>query len=216
MKFSTIFRTHRIVATPLLISAVTLSPVSARLAHAEDPAVQALPNQPAENTMNETTPKLDDGQIAKIVRTANDGEIQQAELAEKKASDPSVKRFARMMIRQHTDVNSKLGRVTKTEHLNLADSSASSELKNGADKTYGDLKGLKGADFDRAYVDAQVKAHQGVLNSIDGQLMPNAKDEKLQSMLKDTRPAVQQHLDHALSLQAKLLKKSADKMTGQG
>jgi putative membrane protein len=165
--------------------------------------------------MSQVNP-LSDGQIAKIVRTANNGEIEQARLAEKHSRNPEVRKFARMMIRQHTDVNSKLTRVSRNDKIEPKDSTPAAEIKQQGDQTLSSLKSLKGADFDRAYVNAQVKAHRDVLDSIDQKLLPNAKDPQLHTMLQQTRPAVQTHLNHAVQLQAKLLKGGRSKSTGQG
>lgn len=150
------------------------------------------------------TGTLTDAQIVKIVHTANDGEIQQAKEAEKQSSNPDVKNFAKMMIDQHMQVNKDLSKVAKSEHIKPQNSTDASSLKQGAESTLSSLKSLKGADFDRAYVTAQVKAHQDVLDSIDNNLLPNAKDAKLQAMLQKVRPSVAMHLQHAKKLQTDL------------
>jgi putative membrane protein len=63
------------------------------------------------------------------------------------------------------------------------------------------LKGKKGADFEKAYIDEQITMHQTVLDTIDTQLVPNAKAEELKTLLTKTRSTVAAHLDHAQKLQ---------------
>jgi putative membrane protein len=63
------------------------------------------------------------------------------------------------------------------------------------------LKDKKGADFEKAYIEEQVTMHQTVLDTIDTQLMPNAKAEELKALLTKTRSTVASHLDHAKQLQ---------------
>lgn len=64
------------------------------------------------------------------------------------------------------------------------------------------LKGKKGTDFEKAYLDEQVTMHQTVLDTIDTQLAPNAKAEELKTLLTKTRTTVASHLDHAKQLQS--------------
>ena len=78
--------------------------------------------------------------------------------------------------------------------------------KSDADADRDALKGKKGADFDRAYVDDEVKAHQQVLDTIDNQLLPNAQNPELKQLITSVRPVIAQHLDHAKQLQMVVMK----------
>ena len=64
------------------------------------------------------------------------------------------------------------------------------------------MKGLKGKDFDKAYVDNEVTYHQVVLDSIDKTLIPSAKNADLKNLLNQVRPSIAAHLEHAKHLQA--------------
>jgi acyl carrier protein len=68
------------------------------------------------------------------------------------------------------------------------------------------VKGLKGAAFDRAYVDHEVAYHQAVLDAVDKTLIPGAKNEELKALLVKTRPAFVAHLEHAKHVQSMLSK----------
>ena len=68
------------------------------------------------------------------------------------------------------------------------------------------LKQLKGAAFDRAYVDHEVAYHQQVLDAVDKTLIPNAQNADLKALLVKVRPAFVSHLEHAKHLQASLSK----------
>jgi putative membrane protein len=155
-----------------------------------------------------------DGQIEKIVHTANDGEIKQGKLAKKKSDNADIKSFANMMIKQHEDVNKQIKKVAKAEKIKPQDSPTAETLKKDSERTVSELKSMKGSDFDKAYIDAQVKNHEEVLNSIDNTLLPNAKDPQLRAALTRIRPAVQNHLDHAKRLQATLEQGSPSKSSG--
>ena len=60
------------------------------------------------------------------------------------------------------------------------------------------MKGQKGKDFDKAYIDAQVKAHRDVLNVIDNKLLPSVQNGDLKTMLTDERShvATTRSVDH--------------------
>ncbi|GAC1505107.1 MAG: hypothetical protein NVS1B6_13060 [Steroidobacteraceae bacterium] len=84
------------------------------------------------------------------------------------------------------------------------DNETSQSLKKGGDDNLAALKKLKGASFDRAYVDREVTYHQAVLDAIDKTLLPNAKNAELKALLEKSRPAFVAHLEHARHLQASL------------
>src|SRR6266704_2463129 len=69
------------------------------------------------------------------------------------------------------------------------------------------LKSLKGAAFDKVYVDHEVAYHQQVLDAIDKVLIPSAKNAELKNLIVKVRPAIAAHLDHAKMIQSDLAKK---------
>ena len=84
------------------------------------------------------------------------------------------------------------------------DNPTSASLKKGGDENVAKLKQLKGAAFDRAYVDQEVTYHVNVLDAIDKTLIPSAKNEELKALLVKVRPAFVAHLEHAKKLRAQL------------
>src|SRR5439155_26429858 len=89
------------------------------------------------------------------------------------------------------------------------DNDTSRSIKKGGDVNVATLKTLKGAAFDKAYVDHEVAYHQAVLDAVDKTLIPNASNADLKALLVKVRPAFVAHLDHAKHLQASLGKKAA-------
>jgi putative membrane protein len=147
-----------------------------------------------------------DEQILTITHVANQGEIEQAKLAQSKAKDPRVKKLAAMMLKDHTAADGKGLSLGRHNHLDPSPSKASTDLESGADGNTQMLKGTTGADFDKSYVDTQVKEHQEVLDAIDQKLVPNAKNADLRTYLAEVRTKVAMHLQHAKDLQAELAK----------
>ena len=78
------------------------------------------------------------------------------------------------------------------------------QANQAADIARATLKGLSGADFDKAYVNAEVDLHQAVLDQLDNTLIPSAQNAELKSLLEQARPTISAHLDHAKSLKSKL------------
>jgi putative membrane protein len=143
------------------------------------------------------TPAVNDAQIAQIVVTANSIDIDNGKIALKQSKTPSVDEFANLMIKDHTAVNDKATALVTRLGVKPEPSSTSTSLKSDADKEQAKLRSLKGADFDRAYLENEVAYHTQVLGAISDVLIPNAKNAELKQMLVDVKPAFQAHLDHA-------------------
>ena len=147
-----------------------------------------------------------DAQIAAIVVVANQVDIDAGKLAESKSTNKEVKEFAKLMVADHTGVNkAAVALVTKLK-VNPEENPTSTSLKKGGEDTLKRLKGLKGAEFDKAYVDNEVTYHQTVLDAVDKTLIPSAKNEELKALLVKVRPAFVAHLEHARHIQASLRK----------
>src|ERR1041384_7692512 len=94
-----------------------------------------------------------DPQIAMIAVTADSVDIDAGKLAVEKSSNPKVKEFGQMMVRDHTSVNKKATDLAKKLNLTPEESDPSRTLKADGDKNLEKLRGLTGAEFDKAYID---------------------------------------------------------------
>ena len=147
-----------------------------------------------------------DPQIAHIVVTANQVDIDAGKLAEKSGSSKEVRDFGKQMVADHTSVNKSATELVTKLKVKPETNDTSASLKKGGDESMAKLKKLKGKEFDKAYVDNEVTYHQSVIDAVDKTLIPNAKNEELKSLLEKTRPTLVQHLEHAKMLQAQLSK----------
>jgi putative membrane protein len=145
--------------------------------------------------------QITDAQIAAIVVTANQVDIDAGMLAESKATSADVKDFAKQMVTDHTGVNKQATDLATRLNLKPENNPTSESLKSEGDKNVKSLKGLKGAEFDKAYIDHEVAYHQQVLDALDKTLIPNAKNEELKTLLVKVRPAFEAHLAHAKQVQ---------------
>jgi putative membrane protein len=150
--------------------------------------------------------EVNDAQIASIVVTANQVDIDAGKLASDHASNAEVKKFAQQMVTDHTAVNKSATDLAAKLKVTPEDNPTSQKLKSGGDENLSNLKGQKGAAFDRAYIDHEVAYHQAVLDALDKTLIPNAKNAELKALLVKTRPAFVAHLEHAKHVQSTLSK----------
>ena len=145
-----------------------------------------------------------DAQIAHIVVTANQVDIDAGKLAESKSKNAEVKAFGKQMVTDHSGVNKQATALVKKLKVKPEDNDTSKSLKKGGQENVAALKKLKGAAFDKAYVDHEVAYHEQVLDAIDKVLIPNAKNAELKGLIEKVRPAFVAHLEHAKMLQSKL------------
>jgi putative membrane protein len=145
-----------------------------------------------------------DAQIAAIVVTANQVDIDAGAYAQSHAAADDVKAFARQMVTDHTAVNKSATDLAGKLHLAPEDNATAQSLKKGGDDNVAHLKTLSGPAFDRAYVDHEVAYHEAVLKALDDTLIPSASNAELKGLMVKVRPAFVAHLEHARMLQARL------------
>jgi putative membrane protein len=145
-----------------------------------------------------------DAQIAAIVVTANQVDIDAGVLAEAKGTNAEVKAFGKQMAADHTRVNASAVELVTKLKVTPEDNPTSKSLKTGGDKNLATLKGLSGAAFDKAYIANEVAYHQAVLDAVDTVLIPSAQNAELKALLVKVRPAFVSHLEHAKRVQASL------------
>ena len=145
-----------------------------------------------------------DAQIAAIVVTANQVDIDAGRLAERKAHAPEVKAFAKRMVTDHTGVTRAAINLARRLHLTPKSNSTSESLKQGGERNLATLRKLHSEAFDKAYIDNEVSYHKSVIEAMDKVLIPDAQNPKLTALLVKVRPACVDHLEHAKQIQSTL------------
>ena len=138
---------------------------------------------------------------------ANMAEIQEAKLAEKKATNPQVKAFARQMLADH-EALLKDGKSLAAKLKAQADTANGDahDLLNGSRDELKDLTDKKaGADWDKDFIDKEIDGHQHVLDKLQD-AAKNTNDADLRAGLEKATGKVQEHLTKAQDLKAKLNK----------
>jgi putative membrane protein len=175
---------------------------------------------PTANPMN-ATPSADDisglhdAEIASVLHTINAGEVEEAQLAETKAVSPEVKHFARHMTTDHKDMKAKDKALLTRIHVTPNDNALSTQLKTDGQSELTTLQGDSGKDFDRAYMDAQVKGHRHALDLID-KMSPNVKNPEFRAQIQGARARVEQHLQEAERIHRSLDQGTTSKTGGMG
>ncbi len=146
---------------------------------------------------------LDDATIVAIFDATNTADIETATLAETRALSKEVREFGAMMARDHKmvrqqgrDLAAKLG-VTPTPPKPdpAAKDHATAMAKLGS---------LKGAEFDRAFLQHEVTFHQAVIDAINATLLPAIQNEEVKALVEKVAPAFQAHMQMAQELQKKI------------
>jgi len=145
-----------------------------------------------------------DPEIAHIAYTADNLDIAAAKQALKKSHNANVRSFAQEMVRDHQAVNGKALALVKKLHVTPKANPTSASLTKAADAERAKLGKLKGAAFDREYVNNEVAYHKTVNDALQSTLIPSAHNGELKSLLQTGLKLFQEHQAHAEQLAAKL------------
>ena len=142
-------------------------------------------------------PDLSDAEVAHVAVTANTIDVELGTLAESRAGNADVKQFAATMRRDHTGVNEKATALAGKLGVTPKDNAVSQSLLAGAKEAKAKVEKLKGAAFDRAYIEREIAYHEAVLKALDEVLIPTTENAELKGLLVSVRPAFEAHLAYA-------------------
>src|SRR5690606_41606242 len=108
--------------------------------------------------------------------------------------------YAEMMIEDHTTAEQRLRALATEQGLPVEDSSVSRMIEAQSDGIEILLESLPDAEFDSAYIDAQVEVHEGLLDLIDTRLIPEASEPLIVDYLEELRDTIEEHLETALDV----------------
>jgi putative membrane protein len=160
-----------------------------------------------------------------INRQLSDGtaEVELAKMANQKTVNPEVKRFAQMMVDDHTKAGNELKDIAG-QHNVVTAPTIDDKHRDLMDK----LSKLSGREFDREYVKAMVDGHQDAVDSLesrvdstaslkdkitdrdaaDKKVVPEKTDNALAASVNQwaaaTLPVVRQHLDAVKAINDKM------------
>lgn len=156
-------------------------------------------NMPNSNRPVSTTSPMTGNDFMTEAAVGGMAEVELGRLASTKAQNADVKKFAQMMVADHTKANAELktlaaGKgVTLPTELDAKHKSAMTELQN-----------LSGADFDKAYVAAQLADHEKTVKLFQTQSQ-STTDADLKAFAAKNLPTLQAHLEMVRSLNNKMI-----------
>ncbi len=148
--------------------------------------------------------KPNDAQIAHIAYTAGVIDVAAGNQALAKSKNKEVRAFATEMVADHTAVNDKALALVKKLGVTPQDNPTSQGLSTAAAAELKTLGALKGAAFDKAYVDNEVAYHKTVNGALSGTLIPDASNAELKSLLQTGLKLFTEHQMHAEHLAGEL------------
>jgi putative membrane protein len=172
----------------------------------------------------------DDRDYVQDAMAAGDAEIALGKLASTKGVNADVKRFAAMMIADHTKAGDALKMVVATHNIQFDASRKPKNADNVSDLTDKLTRDTRPA-FDKDYIDAMVQGHQDVVDMLqqrvdtnasasdvltnpaarDASVVPEKADNHVTMAVNqwaaETLPTVRHHLEEAKRIQDMLNKK---------
>jgi len=163
-----------------------------------EPSDAASPHQrdvtQGAQTMKAVTPQSFASQAAVIGKA----EIELGQIALKNTEDEGVRKYAERMVKDHSAADKKLQAIAAKENLQLPQSL---DPEHASLKTK--LQGLKGEDFDRAYVNAMAKGHDKAVALFEAASQQAQMPDDLKQFAASTLPTLEQHQEMAHSLHEK-------------
>ncbi|MES2526547.1 MAG: DUF4142 domain-containing protein [Bdellovibrionota bacterium] len=141
--------------------------------------------------------KFTDGQVSQILTTRNDGEVLLARHVLDNSKNAAVKEFAQHMLDDHSLNNMQKKNITSTKAITGEESWKSAELQKEISASQKKIFALKGKALDIAYIDDQIKIHEGMVEGIQQNLIPVAKEPALKKHLEMTVRKDEIHLNQA-------------------
>ena len=128
-------------------------------------------------------------------------EIETSRLALEKSSSADIKKFANMMITDHSKANDELAALAKKNDIEVPDETTL--VKQAKEK----ILDMRDESFDAAYANNQVKAHEDTIKLFDKQANTVTDDKvkgatDLKGFAQKMLPALEKHLEMAKELQA--------------
>ncbi len=154
----------------------------------------------------QTKSRLSDAEIASVAVTANQIDIEYAQIAKKKSTNSDVLKFAETMAKDHQAVIDQAVALVTKLGVTPKDNATTKAFIEGAAKTKAMLNSKNGSAFDKAYIDNEVAYHKAAINEVENVLITDATNSELKKLLQSAVPLFKTHLAHAEMVQKELIK----------
>lgn len=142
--------------------------------------------------------------ILSQMNVANTTEIQLARMAAQKASSPQVKKLAEKLAVDHSKNREQVRALARKLDVTLIPAAGGDVTTADSAAIPSDLRTLSGAEFDRAFVEHQIRDHESSIERIRSQLLPAAQTPQVETYLQRTLTDMQAHLASLKEVQQKI------------
>jgi putative membrane protein len=120
----------------------------------------------AVGTSGETAADRGSREFAREMMEANTAEVQLGQLAGERGSNADVRQFGETMARDHGQAAKELGEIVARHNIAAGEVVIDDEHRALIDR----LTMLRGAEFDREFIDAMVDGHQDVVDKLQSRV----------------------------------------------
>jgi len=124
-------------------------------------------------------------------------EVELGKIAQEKATNPRIKEFGAMMVKDHSDANEQLKSLAQQKNITLP-----ANVSDKQQKDIDDLNKKTGKDFDKAYMNMMLDDHKKDIKKFE-KAGNNLKDAEIKSFAMSALPTLQKHLDSARAITGK-------------
>lgn len=140
---------------------------------------------------------LDDLEMAHVAVTASNIDIAYAHLALALSDDPEIRRFAEVMIRDHSAVNDQVAALAERLGVRAKDNPMSRQLLADASRIKDELAGLRGDAFGRRYAQNELAYHRTVNGVVADAFIPNIETPEVREAFEGALRIFRSHERHA-------------------
>ena len=156
-----------------------------------------------EMSSSEPSAPLNDPTIVAIFDAANTADVETGQLAVERGTTKEVRDFGAMLVHDHRivrqqgrDIAEQLG-VIPTPPADDASARAHADAMAR-------LRSVQGTEFDKAFLDHEVRFHEDVINAIQSTLLPAIQNGEVKAFVVKVVPAFDAHRIAAETLRKKL------------
>ncbi|WP_433932807.1 DUF4142 domain-containing protein [Sorangium cellulosum] len=149
--------------------------------------------------------QVSDQELATLVSLINQQEVKLSKIALEKAESPEVQRYAEEMIDEHSRAEQHGVRLSRGATTSIEACPQCQQLQADTVETSESLREQEGAEFDVAFIWAQVSLHRRALEILDQPIAERTKSASLRSQVMKMRSDIEQHLRRAEQLFCTLL-----------
>ena len=128
--------------------------------------------------------------FVRMATSGNQFQIQSSKLALDKAQDKGLQKYAKQMIEDHTAVSDKMKKTLKQANIEMPENAQ--KLTENHQKMMDKLKQAEGKQFDEAYREAQIKAHDEAIK-LHQAYAEGGDNKQLQQLAQSLLPTLKQH-----------------------